>query len=328
MRILALIVLAALLGGGGRRGEAIAEPMPATPNATTAAAEAAARPDGAAGTLATLSTCKAADKGCVCVDLPARPDVACWDRGERWSHGGCRAATSTAPAAQCCDGRWQAGGGCGACSCTASWADGGCIAVGDAVPSCAPPYQARIERIDPALERAMRASTWRPGCPVPLRSLRRLVLRHVRPDGSVGDGELVVAASFADAIGRVFGRLYRQRFPITSMRLMHAFGGSDDDSMAVDNTSAFNCRPITGGKGWSEHSYGRAIDINPLRNPYLRGSLVLPPAGRSWTDRRAIRPGMIVEPGPVVGAFAAIGWSWGGHWARPVDLQHLSSTGK
>ena len=174
----------------------------------------------------------------------------------------------------------------------------------------------------------MRASTWRPGCPVPLQSLRRLRLRHVRPDGSVGEGELIVAATFAEPLRKVFARLYRHRFPITSIRPMHGFAGSDDASMDVDNTSAFNCRPVTGGKGWSEHSYGRAIDINPLRNPYLRGALVLPAAGKGWTARSPVRPGMIVEDGPVVGAFAAIGWSWGGHWQRPVDLQHFSSTGR
>ena len=141
----------------------------------------------------------------------------------------------------------------------------------------------------------MRRSTWRPGCPVPLGSLRLLRLRHARPDGTVADGELIVAAPFADAIVRVFARLYRHRFPIASMKLMHTFAGSDDASMAVDNTSAFNCRPITGGKGWSEHSYGRAIDINPLRNPYLRGSLILPPAGKDWTLRAPARPGMLVD---------------------------------
>ena len=44
--------------------------------------------------------------------------------------------------------------------------------------------------------------------------------------------------------------------------------------------------------------------------------------------RRDVRPGMIVAPGPVVGAFKRIGWGWGGSWRGLQDFQHVSSTGK
>ena len=57
------------------------------------------------------------------------------------------------------------------------------------------------------------------------------------------------------------------RFPIRSLRTVDEFGGSDDDSMAADNTSAFNCRDAVGGSGWSQHAYGKAIDVNPRENP-------------------------------------------------------------
>jgi len=40
--------------------------------------------------------------------------------------------------------------------------------------------------------------------------------------------------------------------------------------MAVSNTSAFNCRAVTGGTPFSEHSDGWAIDVNPVHRPGVR----------------------------------------------------------
>jgi hypothetical protein len=56
------------------------------------------------------------------------------------------------------------------------------------------------------------------------------------------------------------------RFPITQARPIDDFGGDDDASMAADNSSGFNCRRVAGTSTWSEHGYGRAIDINPVAN--------------------------------------------------------------
>ncbi len=111
------------------------------------------------------------------------------------------------------------------------------------------------------------------------------------------------------------------------MRLVDDFGGSDDASMAADNTSAFNCRPVTGGGGFSEHSYGTAIDLNPVQNPYVSGDLVLPEPGRGYLDR-APGSGVIRAGDPTVATFAASGWTWGGTWSGPVDYQHFSVSGR
>ncbi len=104
---------------------------------------------------------------------------------------------------------------------------------------------------------------------------------------------------------------------------VEAFGADDDTSMAYDNTSAFNCRPVTGGSGWSLHSYGVAVDINPRENPYLSGDTVLPPEGRDYLDRSQPVPGMIVAGGAIVRLFESHGFAWGGYWTRPVDYQHF-----
>ena len=108
-----------------------------------------------------------------------------------------------------------------------------------------------------------------------------------------------------------------------------AFRGSDDASMAADNTAGFNCRRAVGsGRGsWSAHAYGLAIDVNPVENPYVLGARVLPPAGRGYVDRTRRRAGMVVEGGTVVRAFASVGWKWGGRWRGARDFQHFSATG-
>ena len=127
----------------------------------------------------------------------------------------------------------------------------------------------------------------------------------------------------------VFRRLYAARFPIRRMQPVARFGGSDDRSMAADNTSAFNCRYAVapGAKRWSVHAYGEAIDVNTVENPYLEGGRVLPPAGRAFTDRGHVRRGMAVAGGVLVRAFASVGWLWGGRWTGSPDWQHFSKTG-
>ena len=97
--------------------------------------------------------------------------------------------------------------------------------------------------------------------------------------------------------------------------------------MADDNSSAFNCRKAVGTTHFSQHAYGRAIDLNPLENPYVKGEEVLPPAGRDHLDRSAATPGMVHPEGPAVRAFEAQGWKWGGRWRSLKDFQHFSVTG-
>ena len=149
-------------------------------------------------------------------------------------------------------------------------------------------------------------------------------------DGRAHTGALVVHRRVADDVVAVFRRLYEARFPIRRMRPVSAYRGSDDASMAADNTSGFNCRRAVGSTtgAWSNHAYGLAIDVNPVENPYVLGGRALPPAGRAYVDRRHVRPGMAVAGGVLVRAFAARGWGWGGRWAGSPDYQHFSTTGR
>jgi hypothetical protein len=174
----------------------------------------------------------------------------------------------------------------------------------------------------------MTGLSWRPGCPVPLRDLRLLTLRHWDFDGAARTGRLVAHRDVARSLVSVFRALYEQRFPIRRMWLVDAFGASDFRSIEADNTSAFNCRPVEGTRRWSEHAYGRAIDVNPIENPYVSGGRTSHGASVPYLDRSRYRPGMAVEGGALVRAFDAIGWGWGGRWSSPEDHQHFSASGR
>ncbi|GAA3291719.1 M15 family metallopeptidase [Dactylosporangium vinaceum] len=183
--------------------------------------------------------------------------------------------------------------------------------------------QDSIEALPAALRTAMTGVSWRPGCPVGLDDLRLVHVSYVDFDGALRPGQLVVHKAIAEATLRVFQRLRAARFPIRGMALVEEYGGSDDTSMAADNTSAFNCRNVPNTQHLSNHAYGRAIDVNTVENPYLPGGRVMPPAGSAFLDRGNVRKGMIVAGDPTVQAFRAEGFSWGGAWKNGTDYQHF-----
>ncbi len=192
------------------------------------------------------------------------------------------------------------------------------------------PFRGSVERIDATTRERMTGVSWHRGCPVGFADLRLLSVSHCGFDGRRHRGRLVVNRDAATAMLEAMRSLYRLRFPIRQMRLVDAYGADDHRSMAADNTSAFNCRFVGGSGGvWSEHAYGRALDLNPLENPYVTESgYVSPPAGAPFADRSHHRRGMVHRGGPVVAAFAAVGWQWGGNWPWPRDYQHFSATGR
>jgi hypothetical protein len=186
-------------------------------------------------------------------------------------------------------------------------------------------------RLGPATRRRVSGSSWHPGCPVALDDLRLLRIGYRGFDGRDHVGRMIVAASSVPAMRRAFGTLFRARFPLRRMRLVDDYGASDFRSIEADNTSAFNCRPATGSTRFSEHAYGRAVDVNPIENPYVyTNGTTVHPASRPYLDRSRHRRGMSFPGGVLVRAFARAGWKWGGNWRPPsaTDYQHFSSTGR
>lgn len=169
-------------------------------------------------------------------------------------------------------------------------------------------------------------ASYRQGCPVGAEALSLLRLSYVGFDGMPATGELVVATEIVGDVVEIFAELYAQRFPIRNMATIEAFGADDDASMAVDNTSAFNCRQITGGGGCPRENpmLIPARDVpGSARPPNDSGQTVLPPEGRDHLDRDHPAPGRILAGDPVVTVFAEHGFEWGGYWSDPVDYEHF-----
>jgi poly-gamma-glutamate synthesis protein (capsule biosynthesis protein) len=199
----------------------------------------------------------------------------------------------------------------------------------EAAPPRLPAFDATVSTLDRATRELMIGRSWHPGCPVPLRDLRLIELTYVGFDGRAHRGKLVVHRWYADGFVHVFRRLYEERYPIRRIRLVDRYGADDDRSMEADNTSAFNCRLRAGSSTeWSQHAYGRAIDVNPVENPFITPTHVSPPAGVAYVDRSQHLPGMIHVRDAVWWAFHAIGWEWGGTWSGTIDYQHFSANGR
>jgi hypothetical protein len=190
-------------------------------------------------------------------------------------------------------------------------------------------FRGSVSPLPASLRATMTGVSWRPGCPVGLDDLRLVRARHWGFDGRVHTGRLVVHRDVAGDVVTVLRRLYDARFPIRRMVPVDAYGASDFRSIEADNTSAFNCRYVDGTSRWSEHAYGRAIDLNPIENPYVTSSgTTSHGASRPYLRRAPYRAGMAVEDGAVVRAFDAVGWSWGGRGSGVKDYQHFSASGR
>jgi D-alanyl-D-alanine carboxypeptidase len=189
-------------------------------------------------------------------------------------------------------------------------------------------FRGTIARIDAAQAKRMTGVSWRPDCPVHLRDLRLLRLTHRTFGGGTRVGRLIAHRDAARDLVTVFRRLYDAGVPIRRMVPVDAYGASDFRSIEADNTSAFNCRYVEGTTRWSEHAYGRAIDVNPIENPYVSNGRTSHRASRKYLDRTRRRPGMAFEGGAMVRAFDAVGWGWGGRWSSVQDYQHFSASGR
>ena len=177
--------------------------------------------------------------------------------------------------------------------------------------------------ISPLQAARITEKAWHKGCPSDIADLRALTLSYWDFHGMPQTGVLVVNRAVATDVVFIFRKLFEHGFLIESMRPIEEFSGSDEASMEANNTSAFNCRDITGHPGtFSNHSWGRAIDINPLTNPMILNGNPLPPQGAAYRDRTQAWPGSILDQSFIVDLFRSRGWTWGGEWKNP-DYQHF-----
>lgn len=179
----------------------------------------------------------------------------------------------------------------------------------------------------------MQGVSWHSNLPCPKREDLRLVqIPYVDFNGELKTGPIIVDAKLADEILTIFKEIAATAtYRIERVKLIDAYGGDDFNSIEDNNTSAFNCRLTTGAKTMSAHARGRAIDLNPLINPYVDKT------GTSHTKSKAFvtkqqrdkskSAGMIKPNGIVVRIFKKYGWKWGGEWTTIKDYQHFSKDG-
>ena len=167
--------------------------------------------------------------------------------------------------------------------------------------------------------------SWRPDCPVEPERLRRVDVDHIGFDGQTHRGELIVHEDLVPDVITIFEQLYQLGYPIEKMHTVDHYPAADDElSMEDNNSSAFNRRGIPGTNQWSQHAYGRAIDLNPLFNPCVYASGAFQPKNAAaYLDRSRTDPGLLRGGDPAVHVFADRGWRWGGYWTTPIDYQHF-----
>ncbi len=192
-------------------------------------------------------------------------------------------------------------------------------------------YKSSILNITPEIKKRMlEGNSWRQGCPVGLKNLRYVKLAYVDFKGLDAMGELVVHKDVAVEVTEIFEALYAMGYPIHKMKLVSDYKGSDWQSIEADNTSAFNCRNATGSKKWSKHSYGKAIDLNPIENPYVSHSGHIAHKASLKYKKRVHKvqtpadKALLLKDDKATKIFKKYGWKWGGSWHSLKDYQHFS----
>ena len=174
----------------------------------------------------------------------------------------------------------------------------------------------------------MKGKSFPKGCTTPRDSLSYLRLLHVNAKGETQLGEMVCARAIANDLVAIFRALYQAQYRIERMVLIDEYGANDETSMTANNTSCFCFRTVSGTARTSLHARGRAVDINPLYNPYVvrrsNGSVrVEPAAGKAYVNRKRKFPYKITTYDLAYRLFTQHGFTWGGKWSRRTDYQHF-----
>jgi poly-gamma-glutamate synthesis protein (capsule biosynthesis protein) len=192
-------------------------------------------------------------------------------------------------------------------------------------------FNSNISKITPDIKKRMiDGNSWREGCPVALSDLRYIEVDHLDFTDNISRGEIIVHKDVAEDVVSIFEELFNMNYAINQMHLVSDFNGNDWKSIEADNTSAFNCRNATGSKKWSKHSYGKAIDINPIANPYIsKKGHISHKASQKYRKRvhknlsNLEDRALLLKNDPATKAFKSYGWTWGGDWNTIKDYQHF-----
>lgn len=169
----------------------------------------------------------------------------------------------------------------------------------------------------------MQGRSYKPECMLGRDGLRYLTVLHKDRKGETRIGELVVGSGISAQVLDIFRELYASSYPIEKIRLIDYYNADDEQSMADNNSSAFNYRTIAGSNVPSKHALGIAVDINPLYNPCVNDGNVQPASGKPYAERSADFPYKLVKGDACHRAFLERGFKWGGSWRSTKDYQHF-----
>lgn len=153
-----------------------------------------------------------------------------------------------------------------------------------------------------------------------LKNLSIIDVEYYSFDQKLHRGQLVVHKSVTQDLIEIFEIIKQSKFPIAKVVPIVKYNWSDDLSMEDNNTSAFNYRKVARKNTLSKHSFGIAIDINPLLNPVIYNDGTISPRGASYDPKK---PGTIVKDSLIYREFTKRGWIWGGDWNSLKDYHHF-----
>jgi len=186
-----------------------------------------------------------------------------------------------------------------------------------------------IKEIDENYTKKMKGVSFHENCPISLSNLRIVTIKHLGFDDNIYFGDLIVHKDVAFEVSLIFQELFEIKYPIKQIMPIEKYNGDDFESIEADNTSAFNCRKAEGSNKYSKHSYGKALDINPIENPYVykngttshKGSIKY--LAREENDKSNENKAVLTSSSKAVLIFKKYGWKWGGDWKNTKDYQHF-----
>lgn len=146
-----------------------------------------------------------------------------------------------------------------------------------------------------------------------------LTIKYLSFDGKYHQGQIIIDRDLEKDVLDLFDFLIEQNFPIGKMIPVTSeiFDFNDDKSMAENNSSGFNPRFIAGTDRPSNHAYGRAIDINPAQNPFIKNGKTEPAGAEYNLEKSGTITPLIVE------FLKERGWRWGGDYENLKDYHHF-----
>jgi peptidoglycan LD-endopeptidase CwlK len=161
------------------------------------------------------------------------------------------------------------------------------------------------------------------GTKAPKKVIDELILLNVRyysTDGKLHQGQLVIHKDVKEDVTAIFNLIESTKLTVEKVIPIVKYRWSDDASMLDNNTSAFCYRNIAGTNRLSNHSFGKAVDINPFFNPVVYPDGRVSPKGAVYDTTRA---GTLTESNIIVKEFLNRGWRWGRKFSKYADNHHF-----